>query len=175
MYLNYKNIVIRNALPPDAPILAAWWNDGAVMAHAGFPDGIGTTAEEVARSLDRDSEEHRRLILEMDGIPVGEMNYRRTDDAEPVYEIGIKLCDETKQNRGDGRRYLTMLIGELFSRGAVRIVLDTNAHNLRARHVYESLGFVCTGVREHAFRDQRGNLQTAVDYALDDSRFCPFS
>ena len=45
MYLQHEEIVIRSALPEDAPQLCLWWNDGAVMAHAGFPNGIGTTAE----------------------------------------------------------------------------------------------------------------------------------
>ena len=34
---------IRNAVPADCRRLADWWNDGAVMAHAGFPNGLGTT------------------------------------------------------------------------------------------------------------------------------------
>ena len=38
----YKNLTIRNATVDDAAILADWWNDGTIMAHAGFPDGLGT-------------------------------------------------------------------------------------------------------------------------------------
>jgi hypothetical protein len=32
---------IRNAYARDAKILSEWWNNGEVMAHAGFPDGLG--------------------------------------------------------------------------------------------------------------------------------------
>lgn len=40
-------LTIRQAEAADARQLAAWWNDGAVMAHAGFPNGLGTTEEKV--------------------------------------------------------------------------------------------------------------------------------
>lgn len=41
--IQYENLTIRQAEVADAKQLAAWWNDGAVMAHAGFPNGLGTT------------------------------------------------------------------------------------------------------------------------------------
>ena len=43
--IQYENLTIRQAEVADAKQLAAWWNDGAVMAHAGFPNGLGTTEE----------------------------------------------------------------------------------------------------------------------------------
>lgn len=48
MRLQYKNLTIRNAAVEDADLLALWWNDGKIMAHAGFPKGTGETAEEIA-------------------------------------------------------------------------------------------------------------------------------
>ena len=47
--IQYENLTIRQAEVADAKQLAAWWNDGAVMAHAGFPNGLGTTEEEVVK------------------------------------------------------------------------------------------------------------------------------
>lgn len=41
MLLEYKNLRICNATTADAVILTNWWNDGAIMVHAGFPKGIG--------------------------------------------------------------------------------------------------------------------------------------
>ncbi len=52
MKIQYENLTIRQAEVADAKQLAAWWNDGAVMAHAGFPDGLGTTEEEVIEGLE---------------------------------------------------------------------------------------------------------------------------
>ena len=45
--IQHEKLTIRQAEAADAKQLAAWWNDGAVMAHAGFPNGLGTTEEEV--------------------------------------------------------------------------------------------------------------------------------
>lgn len=61
MHLTHRNLTIRNATTADAPQLAAWWNDGTVMAHAGFPNGLGTTPEKIALDLTADSDAtHRR-------------------------------------------------------------------------------------------------------------------
>ena len=37
MKLQFENLTIRQAEAADAKQLTAWWNDGAVMARAGFP------------------------------------------------------------------------------------------------------------------------------------------
>lgn len=50
MYLKYKNLTIRNATTDDAELLCSWWNDGKIMAHAGFPNGTGETVQEIADS-----------------------------------------------------------------------------------------------------------------------------
>lgn len=46
IYLRKGNLVVRAAATEDARILCQWWNDGVVMAHAGFPMGLHTTEEE---------------------------------------------------------------------------------------------------------------------------------
>lgn len=38
MNIKYKEITIRTAVEHDAYTLLKWWNDGNVMAHAGFPN-----------------------------------------------------------------------------------------------------------------------------------------
>ena len=174
MRIEKKNLTIRNAEAEDAEQLAAWWNDGRVMAHAGFPRGLGTTAEQVAAQLQRDGDDTGRvLILEKNGVPIGEMSYRVLEDQ--AAEIGVKICKEEEQNRGVGRVALSMLIRALFDRGCPRIVLDTNLNNKRAQHVYESLGFVETCVHYDSWQDQLGQWQSAVDYALTEENFKAFA
>ena len=111
MYLESGKLKIRNATAKDAEKLCSWWNNGAVMAHAGFPNGIGTSAKEVAESIKRDNDLNRRLILELESVAIGEMNYRTT--AERTAEIGIKICDANMQNRGYGTTFIKMLINYL--------------------------------------------------------------
>ena len=173
MLLSYESVTIRNAKSADAPLLARWWNDGKVMAHAGFPMGLNTTAEKIADSLKTDTDDtRRRLILEFENTPIGEMNYRNTGNGE--CEIGVKICEFSHQEKGIGRKALSLLIDALFEMGYTKINLDTNLTNTRAQHVYELLGFRKTGVRYDSWRDQLGNLQSAVDYELTKENFRSF-
>ena len=173
MKITHDRICIRNAERDDCGQLAAWWNDGRVMAHAGFPLGLNTTAGEIEKQLAAGSEEAGRILLiECEGRPVGEMNYRNLGDR--IAEIGIKICEAAYQDRGLGRICLSMLIGQLFGMGYARIVLDTNLNNLRAQHVYESLGFRKLRVNENSWKDQLGTMQSSVDYELTPELFKTF-
>lgn len=157
--LQYQNLTIRQAEAADAKQLAAWWNNGAVMAHAGFPNGLNTTVEEVIEGLGSG-----RMVIEESGRLIGECNYREVNDG--AAEIGIKICETDFQNRGIGRKVLSMLIGWLFRNGYFKIVLDTNLTNTRAQHVYESLGFRRVRTNLDSWKDQLGQLQSSVDYEL---------
>lgn len=173
MFVSHENITIRNAEKSDCPQLAAWWNDGNVMAHAGFPMGLHTTAEKIAESISTDTDDtRRRLILEYENAPIGEMSFRNIGSG--AVEIGVKICKPSYQERGIGRKALSLLIQSLFDMGYTKIVIDTNLNNTRAQHVYELLGFQKTGVRIDSWRDQMGFLQSAVDYALTKEDFHTF-
>ena len=167
MELQHGNILLRDATKADAKQLAEWWNDGAVMAHVGFPDGLGTTEEEVAEDIGTGA-----LIIEEAGKPIGEANYRIVDDK--VAEIGIKICVFDCQNRGIGKIVLSMLIRYLFDNGFDKIVLDTNMKNKRAQRVYESLGFRIVRVNIDSWTDQVGKLQSSVDYELVEKDFVDY-
>jgi len=165
--VNLENgkLKIRNATLQDSPILASWWNDGTIMAHAGFPDGIGISQKSVAEMIMKDDDLNRRLILEFEDVPIGEMSYRTTQ--EKIAKIGIKICDANQQDKGFGTEYLKMLIYHIFiDMGYDKIILDTNLKNKRAQHVYEKLGFKKTGTRINAWKNQPGEAQSSVDYEL---------
>lgn len=175
MLLQYKNLTIRNASIEDAGQLAEWWNDGAIMAHAGFPNGTGQTVQEIAESLKKDTDETgRRLIIEVNKIPVGEMNYRNY--GENTAEIGIKICDFSRHDKGLGKVLLSMLIASLFDDlGYQKIILDTNLNNTRAQHVYEKLGFKKLRVLENSWKNQLGEWQSSVDYEMYWENFVNFA
>lgn len=170
MYLKQDDLVIREAVTEDAAILCGWWNDGRVMAHAGFPKGLGTNEAEIIQKLQGNNEFNKRLILELKGKTIGEMSYKTT--AEKTAEIGIKICVQSEQEKGYGSKYLTMLISYLFDQMGYRMIkLDTNLNNKRAQHVYEKIGFRRIGIRQNAWTDQLGVPQTAVDYELLEEDF----
>lgn len=170
MRIIYNNLCIRNAEGKDCEQLAAWWNDGSVMAHAGFPNGLGTTAEKIKEQIANDSDDtKRRLIIEYKGIPIGEMSFYVYESKK--VEIGIKICNSDFQEKGLGRVILSMLIEELFTMGYELIFLDTNLKNTRAQHVYELLGFRKIAVKENSWVNQLGEPQTSIDYELKVSDF----
>lgn len=175
MLLKYNNLVIRNATEKDAEQLAAWWNDGKIMAHAGFPNGTGQTVKSIVDSLRKNTNiTHRQLIIEMDNMPIGEMDY--CNKGNHTVEIGIKICDFSKQNKGVGKIVLSMLISSLFNDfGYQKIILDTNVKNKRAQHVYEQLGFTKLRVNENSWTNQIGELQSSIDYELYQKNFINFA
>jgi len=173
MYQTYQQIIIRDAAPADAPQLCKWWNDGSVMAHAGFPNGLGTTEEKILRQINDRSRKHFLHVILYEDRLIGEMNYRET--APEICEIGIKICDASMQNRGLGKLILSLFISALFEEcGYQKIILDTNLTNLRAQHVYEQLGFRKLRVNIDSWIDQLGRPQSSVDYELTKDTFISY-
>ena len=69
MERKHNKIWIRNAKTEDAKQLCNWWNDGSIMEHAGFPNGLGTTVHEVAAQIEKESDETtRRHIILFDDV-----------------------------------------------------------------------------------------------------------
>ena len=78
--------------------------------------------------------------------------------------------------QGTGKIILSMRIPSLFQdMGYKKIILDTNLNNKRAQHVYEELGFKKVMVRENSWRNQLGELQSAVDYEMYPEDFVNFA
>ena len=177
MYLENRNLVIRSAEIKDAVQLNNWWNDGAVMAHAGFPNGLGETLEETIVGI-KENEEYldQRCVIEINGVLAGEMNFNLLEGN--TAEIGIKICETAYQNQGYGSKLIWMLITYLFEDETLnskfpvyRIILDTNLKNERAQHVYEKLGFAKVRVNYGAWEDQLGVMQDSVDYEMTREQF----
>jgi RimJ/RimL family protein N-acetyltransferase len=141
VHIQKDKIIIRNATADDAETLCNWWNDGKVMEHAGFPNGLGTTVEKIKNSIKNDSDQtYRRLVIEFESKLIGEMSFRNVGNA--TTEIGIKICDFSMQEKGLGTKILHLFITNLFNELSFeKIILDTNEKNNRAQQVYEKIGF----------------------------------
>lgn len=70
-----EHLVIRTAAMEDAPVLTKWWNDGTVMAHAGFPHGLNQTVEETERQIANPTVLSQICIIEANHEKIGEMSY----------------------------------------------------------------------------------------------------
>lgn len=172
MRIQKDNIVIRSATVDDAIQLNKWWNDGKVMEHAGFPNGLGISLEDTIENIKSRKDELRQLcIIEIDGKAVGELNYKVIGNT--AYP-GWKICDFNYQNKGYGTKIIKILFEFLFTNETInsicpleRIAWDTMLENKRAQHVYENkIGARRVGIRKDCWRDQTGKLRTAVDYVI---------
>ena len=174
MERKYKNMRIRSATTEDAEQLCRWWNDGAVMEHAGFPNGLGKRVDEVAAQIREADEKSPQIhILLLDDIPIGELHYRSAGAG--ICGIGIKICEVSCQNKGLGKIVLSLFIDGLFHEyGFQKITLDTNLKNTRAQHVYEQLGFQKIRTTIDSWKDQLGKLQSSVDYELTEKQFVSY-
>ncbi len=167
--LKGNNCTIRPATEEDVDVLAGWWTDGAVMEHAGFPEGLKVDREKLRRRLQKQAvapnASSRVYILEdSQGRPIGEMNHDIDGDTAT---IGIKICEPSSQNRGIGKDALKTFIVYLFEeRGVMRITLDTMIENKRAQRVYESLHFDKLRINKDVWTDQTGRKRTNVEYEL---------
>ena len=178
MRIQNDNIVIRSATIDDAIQLNKWWNDGRVMEHAGFPNGIGESLDDtIANIRGREGKLSQLCIIEIDGKPVGELSYSIRGDGAAY--PGWKICEFSYQNRGYGPKIIRMLFEFLFTDEVInskfpieKIVWDTMLENKRAQYVYENkLGARKIGVRQDCWKDQDGQLRTAVDYELSKEDF----
>lgn len=165
MILNIGEVTIREANLNDAEILYKWWNDGSVMEHAGFPNGLDITIKQIEQQIMKNTDNNKLLIIEYENKPIGEMSLRYIDLNSA--KIGIKICDFTKHGNGLGTKILHGFVDGLFQENKVdRIVLDTNLNNNRARHVYEKIGFKEIKINYNSWKNQLGELQSSVDYEL---------
>ncbi len=167
-----KNICIRPLESGDEEILHRWWNDGEIMAHAGFPHGTLQGIESIREIVRRESAQEAlfptskilMLCRRHDMSPIGEVSYGGYDRHNQRCEIGIKICDFTAREKGFGTEALALFIDYLFMYlNLNKIELTTMPDNSRAHHVYAKLGFKRSGVmRGHYFDARSGHFIDSV-------------
>jgi len=176
MNIRRDDITIRSAKLSDAEVICVWWNDGKVMAHAGYPLGLEISIERVEAIIAKNETKLSQCcVIELNEDKIGECNYSLGAD---FAEIGIKICESKHRNKGIGTLILKMLIDFIFSdyqinyAGVInKIILDTNAKNLRAQHVYEKIGFDRKRTNIDVWKNQLGEYQTSIDYELTRQKY----
>lgn len=178
MRIEKDNIIIRSATVNDAKQLNKWWNDGKVMEHAGFPEGLDQSLEDTIDNIKGWENKISQLcIIEIDGKLVGELSYRIKDDN--VAYPGWKICDFNYQNKGYGPKIINMLLDFIFTDETInsqfpikKIVWDTMLENKRAQHIYETkIGAKKISILENSWKDQLGNWRSAVEYEITKEDF----
>ena len=178
MQLNFvydnKNFTIKSAVKTDAPLLLYWWNDGEIMAHAGFPLGLQITAQKVKENISKNSYNCQLMIIYCDDTPIGEMNYRAEGN---VYDFGIKICNKEFQNGGYGTEILKQMFNYLFTvKNAEKLTCDTNLKNIRAQYVYEyKLKMKRVKTLYYCWTNQIGEKSSATFFEITKKDFLSFN
>lgn len=109
-------------------------------------------------------------IIEFNDITIGVINYRKID--EDTVEIGIKICDYSYRNKGYGTIILSLFIDTIFNvLNFKKIILDTNFINIPAQKLYHSIGFKQVRINKDAWKNRLGELQSSIEYELDQNNF----
>jgi ribosomal protein S18 acetylase RimI-like enzyme len=112
------------------------------------------TCDEARRIADYIGRDAYALLLER-GRPVAYGMLRGWDEGYSVPSLGIAVRT-TAQGRGLGRLMMAHLHAEARGRGATVVRLRVNPDNVRARRLYESLGYAYAG-------EDRGELVMVAD------------
>ncbi len=156
--------MIRKAAASDHGRIVALYR-----AVAAVPGGIARTPGEVtdayvAGFMQKAEADGVEFVAEMDGEIVGEIHASRVGIASLdtlLTDLTIAVAPKA-QGRGVGRSLFQALLAEVSDHmpHIVRVELFARSSNVRARALYESLGFVEEGRLRARVRDASGELET---------------
>ncbi|MWV43639.1 GNAT family N-acetyltransferase [Paenibacillus sp. HJL G12] len=151
--LTKGDLAVRPLLAEDAPLLSKWLSDPKVLEFyegRDRPLDLKLVTEQFYRE---DSDSVRNIILYRDK-PIGYIQYYEIDDEERehygyadtddrIFGMDQFIGEPGCWNQGIGTQLIRAMTAYLFSSmQADRIVMDPQAWNKRAIHVYEKCGFV---------------------------------
>ncbi|MCP3474386.1 ribosomal protein S18-alanine N-acetyltransferase [Bradyrhizobium sp. CCGUVB1N3] len=150
--------------------LAGWWRGGSAVVEgatardaarlaelhgASFARGWGEGEFESMMS-ERNTLVHRlRLGRKTIGFAVSRMG---ADEAE-ILSIAV---DQAYRGRGLSRALLLTHLGHLAGRGVRTIFLEVEENNRPARALYDGIGFMVVGRREHYYKQANGEQLNAL-------------
>jgi len=105
----------------------------------------------------------RSIVVEIDGKIVGYVLFWLLPDGVDIHNLAVR---SEYRRRGIGRILLQQVIFEALRRSSTRVTLEVRKSNLAAQKLYESAGFVVTGIRRAYYSDDGEDALTmAFDLA----------
>jgi len=92
----------------------------------------------------------RSILAEIEGQIVGYILFWLLPGAIDIHNIAVHV---EFRRRGIARLLLNKVVNEARRQSAVRVVLEVRISNVAAQKLYESLGFLNTGVRKGYYSD----------------------
>lgn len=114
-------------------------------------DGIGTVMEQylccnatsVAQSK-YDLQMHPKAIYDDDTL-IGFVMYQRITNQDPIATICRFMIDHSFQGKGLGRKAFAGVLQFLKEEGIKKVIIMLDDHNIIAKNLYQSFGFLFTG------------------------------
>jgi ribosomal-protein-alanine N-acetyltransferase len=103
----------------------------------------------------------RSILAEIEGKIVGYVLFWFLPQEVDIHNIAVR---SEYRRRGIGRMLLTQVLAVAQSRGSARVTLEVRRSNTAAQRLYQSAGFVTTGVRKGYYSD---NGEDALAMALE--------
>jgi ribosomal-protein-alanine N-acetyltransferase len=103
----------------------------------------------------------RSILAEMNGKIVGYVLFWLLPENVDIHNLAVR---GEYRRRGVGRILLHKVIVEALRQSSARVTLEVRKSNLAAQKLYESAGFVVTGVRKGYYSDDG---EDALTMALD--------
>lgn len=147
----HDQLAVRHLLKQDVPFLVKWLSDPEVLA---FYEGRDNSFDEkrVQEKFFRELNNEAKCIIEYAKEPIGYLQYYEVDsstkllygikDKKRVFGMDQFLGETAYWNKGIGTCLIGKMTEYLFAEyNADSIVMDPQARNKRALHVYEKCGF----------------------------------
>jgi ribosomal-protein-alanine N-acetyltransferase len=103
----------------------------------------------------------RSIVAEVDRKVVGYILFWLLPDAVDIHNLAV---DSAFRRCGIGRALLQRVVRQAKDRGSIRVTLEVRRSNTGAQRLYESVGFLTTGIRKGYYSD---NGEDALAMALE--------
>ena len=149
-----ERLRVRLAIEQDAGLIEHLWNDPQVMAHVGFPRGLGITADQVLEhDLRRTGDEFERLLvveLKEPGQAIGQGKMERPHD-EGIVEPDIKLLPAFWGHKYGAEAWRALVAYEFTHTGCEAVLGSPNVENVASIRMMEAAGAVRAGEGVYEF------------------------
>ena len=108
----------------------------------------------------------RATVATLDNIPLGWVNYYKTERFPNIGYVGIDICEDEYLNKGLGTEALHLWVNYLFENTTFhKIGLNTWSFNPRVIHVAEKLGFTYEG-RQRELIEWQGYMLDLMHFGI---------
>ena len=160
------SVSIRRAQPDDVPFLVELLTGDEVEPY--LAASRSRTEEEIAAEVERslaDPEAFGRMVVEVDGVRAGAMDYDRVNVRSRIAQVGGLAVHPDHRGRGVADEAARHLQRYLFELGFHRLQMEIYGFNERAQRHAERAGWVQEGRRRKAYW-RHGEWVDGVLYGL---------